>query len=963
MLSSIGLLGSVVVLSTSSAGVAVAAPGDPDVPNAPVTVYTEDFENGVAADPVSLTAYTGADGTTYTAAAPWLTACNGSILEFNAPDSAIGLTSCPPVNGSFDRVRQLAHALGQHDEAADPATNHAVTAYTEGSSPGAGLVQFETVDPIPLLASNRFVTFSVDAAAQNCFAAHPLFGFYLLDGDQVIPTFVDGDPIDPCDVNAGGEPYTAPAVGGSGPDAGILAGTYTANSAYLFSGSELGIRMVNFQGSGGGNDAAFDNIRILDATPQLYKSYSAPSQTEGLPLTLTFTITNTSELGEKAGWSFTDTLPAGMTVAAPASLSTTCPSGLVNATATTVSVTGNLALDQENCTASVNVTAGAGTYVNGPDNITGIGVDAPPPATVTFDAIDPSLSLVKNSVLDDANTNGVADVGESVQYSFDVTNTGNIAINPVTIDDSKVGAVTCPTGALAAGATITCVAASYVVTQADVDAGVVFNEATATGTPVPPPGYPAIPPVDSAPAEDELPVPAAAPSISVAKSAVLTDTNDNGTAEVGESIQFNFVVTNTGNVTLSNVSVDDPKAGAVTCPVTQLAPGQNTLCSADALYVVTQADVDGGVVTNTATASGLQPVLDPANPPAPVQSDPSISETPAPEAAPSLSLLKLSLLEDLNENGTADLGERVAYGFVVTNTGNVTLTDLAIDDPKAGTVTCVDQPVGPGLSVTCEADEPYIATQADIDAGEVFNSATASGLQPVLDPENPPAPTVSEPSEISIPATFAPAVSVEKNGELIDDNDNGTADVGESIEYSFLVTNTGNVTLTEIAVDDPKAGAVTCPTEPLARAHRHCARRTSCTSSPKPTSTPDGSSTTRPLPRCRRSTIRRTPRRPSPPPRPSTRSPRPWPRPWTWSRKPNWTTRTATASPMQARASPTASSSPTPATSPSPRSPFWIPRLMRSPARPSRWPRASRLCAPLTPCTSSPRPTSMPASC
>ncbi len=69
----------------------------------------------------------------------------------------------------------------------------------------------------------------------------------------------------------------------------------------------------------------------------------------------------------------------------------------------------------------------------------------------------------------------------------------------------------------------------------------------------------------------------------------------------GSTLPYTFVVTNTGNVTLTSVAVSDPKVGTVSCPVTSLAPGAHTDCTAT--YTLTQADVDAGHVANTATVA------------------------------------------------------------------------------------------------------------------------------------------------------------------------------------------------------------------------------------------------------------------------------------------------------------------------------------------------------------------------
>ncbi|MFJ8042977.1 choice-of-anchor P family protein [Kitasatospora sp. NPDC096147] len=368
------MLGVVALAAGSLAAVAPAAanaPGSPGTPSAPVTVFTEGFENGQGAPVTTLTDYTGAPptGEQYTADPAWLTACNGLIVSAQAPGSPPPGVYC----GSFWAAnKQMAAALGTW-AGGDAATNHSLTAYTAGD-PGAGRTQLETVQPIPLGAQNRFLTFSVDAAAQNCFASHPLLAFYLLDGGT--PRAAFSSPIDPCQ-NPG------QVIGGT------AVGTYASNGSVLFSGDSAGIRLVNEQASGGGNDGAVDNIRLLDATPQLDQAFAPAQLPVGAPTTLTFTVTNTSELAAKKGWSFTAQLPAGL-VLDPAGPTTDCgpDATAVNAGPGTVAVHGDLAAGQTSCTATVRLTSlTGGTYqVCAPAVTARIGLDPPGCTSVTFTA-------------------------------------------------------------------------------------------------------------------------------------------------------------------------------------------------------------------------------------------------------------------------------------------------------------------------------------------------------------------------------------------------------------------------------------------------------------------------------------------------------------------------------------------------------------------------------------------------
>ena len=96
------------------------------------------------------------------------------------------------------------------------------------------------------------------------------------------------------------------------------------------------------------------------------------------------------------------------------------------------------------------------------------------------------------------------------------------------------------------------------------------------------------------------------PGLHLIKSAVATDIDADGRIDLGDQVGWTFLVQDTGTVTVHSVTVDDPTAGAVSCPAGNVAPGASFTCAAGA-HGVTQADVDAGEVDNTATASAVCP--------------------------------------------------------------------------------------------------------------------------------------------------------------------------------------------------------------------------------------------------------------------------------------------------------------------------------------------------------------------
>ncbi|WP_374009427.1 CshA/CshB family fibrillar adhesin-related protein [Leifsonia sp. LS-T14] len=125
-------------------------------------------------------------------------------------------------------------------------------------------------------------------------------------------------------------------------------------------------------------------------------------------------------------------------------------------------------------------------------------------------------------------------------------------------------------------------------------------------------------------------------ALALVKTGTLNDADHDGLADSGETIQYTFLLTNTGEVALSTLTVTDPKAGSVSCPVGTLQPGSSTTCTADALYTVTDQDVQAGQVVNTATANGdVPPGVAPIDPPSSTAITPTQRILSTPGATPS----------------------------------------------------------------------------------------------------------------------------------------------------------------------------------------------------------------------------------------------------------------------------------------------------------------------------------------
>ena len=90
----------------------------------------------------------------------------------------------------------------------------------------------------------------------------------------------------------------------------------------------------------------------------------------------------------------------------------------------------------------------------------------------------------------------------------------------------------------------------------------------------------------------------------------------------------------------------------------------------------------------------------------------------------------------------------------------------------------------------------YVLTQTDIDNGLVENTATVTGNDP-----GGTAVTATDTYVTSI--TKTPKIELEKTGVLADTDGDGIIEAGEKINYTFKVTNAGNVPHTMLTISDP----------------------------------------------------------------------------------------------------------------------------------------------------------------
>ncbi len=153
----------------------------------------------------------------------------------------------------------------------------------------------------------------------------------------------------------------------------------------------------------------------------------------------------------------------------------------------------------------------------------------------------------------------------------------------------------------------------------------------------------------------------------------------------------------------------------------------------------------------------------------------------------------LKIEKSADKERFSEVSEVITYTYVVSNSGSIPIEGIiTVHDDILGEITSETEPItlqsGESFTVTAT----HTVTQDDLDRGFITNKAWAEVPGVVKSPTD----------SVTVYAVQNPQLTIEKTADR-----ESFSDVGEVITYSYKVTNTGNVTISEpFSLDDDKIG-------------------------------------------------------------------------------------------------------------------------------------------------------------
>ncbi|MFK0008076.1 LPXTG cell wall anchor domain-containing protein [Paenarthrobacter sp. NPDC090520] len=390
------------------------------VADAPRQVWTESFESGLTNNASGLSSYSASK---YTGSSGWLngTSCTGVLVNYLSPYPNASFCPTQPYLAvgqsslAARDARRMADVLGQvaagvtgstsasaptNGSTSSTQVNHALVALPYATVAGGTTVLQSAAGTGVSPTDSRYYALGMNAVGAQCGTNNASLSLNLVSGAT---TLLGGftSPVVPC-TSTGNVYYTSTALPTLGTISGIVdpawsasvrAGSYSGTNTALLTPAQISTARVQIVNTVTGTGSGFgvDNVRILDVSPALDTSFDAAGATATVPTTLTYTVTNTSDLLAKSDWGFSTALPTGLVVAPTPAVAGTC----TNVTGTAFAVTaaagsgtisavgGDLAAGATSCTITVDVVAAtAGTYTSGTVTPTGLITTTPASLTV-----------------------------------------------------------------------------------------------------------------------------------------------------------------------------------------------------------------------------------------------------------------------------------------------------------------------------------------------------------------------------------------------------------------------------------------------------------------------------------------------------------------------------------------------------------------------------------------------------
>jgi hypothetical protein len=386
----------------------------------------------------------------------------------------------------------------------------------------------------------------------------------------------------------------------------------------------------------------------------------------------------------------------------------------------------------------------------------------------------PGIEILKLTNGEDANAapGPSIPIGGTVTWEYLVTNTGDVELTGIVVEDDKEGAVSCPGDTLAPGESMTCTATGTAEACQYANLGTA-SALSASGS------------VSDSDPSHYFGDDGAALSLAILLNGKNAETSPGvDVAKAGDALNWSFQVTNTGKVALTGIELAGIDAA---CPKTQLGAGESMTCTAS-------GTAQGGEGTHslpvsaTGKASCAQASADGTG---------YYNLPPTTEVDPCIKIVKLTNGQD---GAQIPAGSPVTWTYEVTNCAKkVALNDIEVKDDVEGDVTCPKTALAPQESMICTAT-------GVAQACEYKNLGTATGTDPVGNPHS-----ASDAS--SYFGTTQPGISIETavNGQDADTPKGPEVAAGSPVSFSYVVKNTGNVTLTGIQVSDSNGVSLSCP--------------------------------------------------------------------------------------------------------------------------------------------------------